>query len=527
MQRTYFSPNYVHIEDNDNRTSLNKTLKADFSSDYLVKSNARLWAKLSYRQIPEKFNSTAFSLFNNVAGDSILQDQVDLNRNINAQLKYTVKVNQTTAYLLSARVLADDVDQNYQTNSLLYQHIPVFRGTQNLNQLVNNTNFKLKLDFEGLKRYNTNFLYLNLGNELNHFNIKSNLFGEYNGNKQSIGGNFRNDNFFRLNQSYITGKYVYDKDPVKIQVQLKSTLQLLKNMGKDSKYLILEPSLAFSYKLSDIQLISLNYQYKNINPQPIEYYENSILTDLRSFNNGLTQFYNYNMHNLSMNYNFNDFANSYFTFNLGINGSYSSNGFLYTNLFANTLNYTRKEAYKGVKTITTNLNAKKFFPVLSMSVTANYAPTFLTYFSKAVNEINEYHTFNQTALLKINTGFNLPINFGLGAELQINTTKSRGEQVAQNKAYHYILEYRYKISDRIFNILSYNYYRMNHQKFNLIDAELQYNPTKGNFKYSIQGKNLANLKAFTNLNINEISASSYSSSILGRYVSFNISMSIK
>lgn len=527
LQRTYFSPNDIHIEDNDNRTSLNKTLKADFSSDYLVKRNARLWAKLSYRQIPEKFNSTAFSVFNNVAGDSILQDQIDLNRNINAQLKYTVKVNQTTAYLLSARILADDVDQNYQTSSLLYQHIPVFRGTQNLNQLVNNTNFKLKLDFEGLKRYNKNFLYLNMGNELNDFNIKSNLFGEYNGNKQSIGGDFINDNFFRLNQSYITGKYVYDKDPVKIQVQLKSTLQLLKNMGKDSTYLILEPSLAYSYKLSDIQQISLNYQYKNINPQPIEYYENSILTDLRSFKNGLTQFYNYNMHNLSVNYNFNDFANSYFTFNLGINGSYSPNGFLYTNLFANTLNYIRKEPYKGVKTITTNLNAKKFFPVLSMSVTANYAPTFLTYFSKAVNEINAYHAFNQTVLLKINTGFNLPINFGLGTELQINTTKSRGEQVAQNKAYHYILEYRYKISDRIFNILSYSYYRMNHQKFNLIDAEIQYNPVKGSFKYSIRGKNLANLKAFTNLNINEISASSYSSSILGRYVSLNISMSIK
>jgi len=526
-QFTYFPPGIIYIENNDYRTSLNKTLKADFGADYLVKSNARLWAKLSYRQIPEKFNCTAFSVFNNVAGDSILQDQVDLSKNINARLKYTVKLNQTTAYLFSARILADDVDQNYQTSSLLYQQIPVFNGTQNLNQLVNNTTFKLKLDFEGLKRYNTNFLYLNVGYELSHFNIKSNLFGEYNGNKQSIGDDFKNDNLFRLNQSYITGKYVYDKDPVKIQVQLKSTLQLLKNMRKDSTYLILEPGLAFSYKLSDIQLISLNYQYKNINPQPIEYYENSILTDLRSFNNGLTQFYNYNRHNLSVNYNFNDFANSYFTFNLGITGSYSHNGFLYTSLFANTLNYTRKEAYKGVKTITTNLNAKKFFPVLSLSVTANYAPSFLTYFSKAVNLINEYHTFNQTALLKINTGFNLPVNFGWGAELQINTTRSRGEQVAENRAYLFILEYRYKISDQIFNILSYNRYLMNRQNFNLIDAELQYNPIKGNFKYSIQGKNLANLKAFTNLNINEISASTYSSSILGRYVSLNVSMSIK
>jgi len=527
MRRTYFLPNDIHIEDNDDRTSLNKTLKADFSADYLVKSNARLWAKLSYRQIPEKFNSTAFSVFNNVAGDSILQDQFDLNRNINAQLKYTVKVNQTTAYLLSARILADDVNQNYQTSSQLYQHIPVFNGAQNLNQLVNNTNFKLKLDFEGLKRYNTNFLYLNIGNELNHFNIKSGLFGEYSGNKQTFGGDFINDNLFRLNQSYITGKYVYDKDPVKIQVQLKSTLQFLSNMGKDSPYVILEPSLNFSYKLSDIQQLSLGYNYKNVNPQPIEYYSQYILTDLRNFNSGLTNFYNYNTHGLGINYNLNDFANSYFNLNVSINGSFSKYGFLYTNFFENTLNYSRKQPFSGVKTLGSNFSVKKFIPLFSLSITANYMPSYSTYYGKVINVVSEYQAFNQNATLKINTGFNLPVNFGLGTELQLNSTRSAGRLIAENKAYKYTLEYRYKISDQIFNFSSYNVYRLNGQNFSLIDTELQYNPAKGHFKYSIQGKNLANLKAFTNLNINEISASSYSSSILGRYVSFNVSMSIK
>jgi hypothetical protein len=527
MQNIYFAQSSIYTEDNDSRISLNKTFKGNFSADYLVKSNARFWAKFTYKQVPERFNSSAFSIYNNIVGDSVSQNQADLNRNFNAQLKYTVKANQRTAYLLSVGVLADDINQNYRTSSQLYQNVPIFNGSQNLYQIVNNNNFKLKFDFEGLKRYNTSFLYLNVGNEINHFRINSNLSSEFQNNQVSIGDAFINDNLFELNQSYITGKYVYDNQPVKVLVQLKSTVQLLKNMGKDSTYLILEPSLSFSYKLADIQSISLNYNYKNSNPQPIEYYENYILTNLRSVNSGLNNFYNYNTHNLGVNYNLNDFANRYFNLNLAINGSYSQYGFLYTNFFLNTLNYAKKEPFKGVKTITANFSAKKFFPALSISFTGNYVPSFLTYYGKAINEVKEYHAFNQSASIKINTGFNLPINFGLGTELQFNSTRSEGEQIAENKAYKYTFEYRYKISDQIFNFSSYNRYIMNNQKFDLIDTELQYNPAKGSFKYSIQGKNLANLKAFTSLNISEVSSSSYSSSILGRYIMINVSMSIK
>ncbi|RBQ03795.1 hypothetical protein [Pedobacter miscanthi] len=527
MRSTYFGPNAIYTEDNDNRKSLNKTFKADFSVDYLVKNNARFWAKFSYKQVPERFNSIAYSVYNNLIGDSVLQNQADLNRNFNAQLKYTVKVNRTTAYLISARVLTDDVGQKYETGSALYQSIPMFNGTQNLLQTVNNNNFKLKLDFEGLKRSNTSFLYLNIGNEANDFTIKSDLLGRYQDNQIPIGNAYINDNVFKQNQTYVIGKYVYDNQPIKIQAQLKSSLLFLKNMGKDSTYMILEPSLSFSYKLSDIQQLSVGYNYKNINPQPIEYYGHYILTDLRNFNSGLTNFYNYNTHVLNINYNLNDFANSYFNLNIAINGSYSKYGFLYTNFFDNTLNYSRKEPFRGIKTMSSNFSAKKFFPLFSLSITANYTPSYSAYYGKVVDVVNEYHAFNQNALLKINTGFNLPINFGLGAELQFNSTRSKERQVAENKSYRYTIEYRYKISDQIFNFSSYNMYKMNGQNFNLIDTELQYNPAKGSFKYSIQGKNLANLKAFTNFNISEVSSSNYSSSILGRYIMLNVSMSIK
>lgn len=526
LRHTYFAPISIATQDNDSRNSLNKTLKADFSADYLVKKNARFWAKFTFKQEPKSFSSSAFSIFDNIAGDSVAQNQYDLSKRFNGQIKYTVKTNNTTAYLLSAKILADNVSQDYKTSSQLYQNIPLFNGAQSLFQKVNNQNFKLKLDFEGLKRFNKSFLYFNVGNEINHFKINSNLFKE-DQNQTSVGNDFINDNLFKINQTYAIGKYVFDHQPIKVLVQLKSTLQLLKNLGKDSSFVNLEPTLSFSYKLSEIQNLSLSYNYKNTNLQPIEYYENYVLTDIRNFNSGLVNFYNFNTHVLGLNYNFNDFSNSYFSFNASVNGSYSKNGFLYTNLFIDRLSYAKKEPFKGIKTLNANFNAKKFLPILSLSLTVNYAPTISTYYSKIGAEIKEFKSIGQSVIFKINTGFNLPVNFGIGSEFQTSKTKSKENLIAENMASNYTLEYRYKVTSKIFNISSLDMYHINGNKFSLIDTEIQYNPSKGVFKYSLQGKNLANVNQFSNLNINETSSSSYSSSILGRYILFNVSMSIK
>ncbi|WP_231463265.1 MULTISPECIES: hypothetical protein [unclassified Pedobacter] len=524
QQNLYFGPTIASTAANDSRSNLNKTFKADFNVDYLVKSNARLTSKFSYKQEPKYFNSTAFSTFNKIVGDSVLQYQYDTNKTFNGFLKYTVKQNKRSAYLFSAKILADDVNQNYYVNSNLYNTISIFNNSNRLLQEVKNINFKLKLDAEALKRYNSSFLYFNIGNELNRLNLNSNLLNE-NGN--SVGSNYVNSSLFNLNQTYFTSKYVYDNQTIKVTAQLKSTLQLLNNLGKDSTYIILEPVLSFAYKFNQVHNLFFSYGYRNTNPQPIEYYENYILTGIRNFNSGLSNFYNYNTHSMVINYGFNDFGNSYFNLNASINGSYSKYGFLYTNFFNNSLNYSEKQPYNGISTFGGNLNAKKFVPLLSLNVTATYAPSITNYYAQLGSGVSKCTSLNQALSFKINTGFNLPINFGASTEFVLSNTKREGNLIATNNMYKYALEYRYKISQRIFNTSSYNLYKINNQSFNVVDTEVQYNPQKGNFIYSLQGKNLANIKAFTNANISETSSSSYASTVMGRYVMLNVAMSIK
>jgi len=523
-ENNYFPPNSVYVENRDNRTSLNRVLNANLSTDYQVRKNSRLLMKFNYQQQPIKFSSSAFSIYNDKIGDSVLQNQNDISRLFNGLVKYTIKANKRTAYLFSAKISSDHVDQNYSVSSNLYSDISIFNGSNNLSQQVNNKNFNVKIDAEALKRYNKSFLYFNAGNEIIHFRVNSDLLDH---NQTSVGPDYSNDNLFKINNTYIATKYVYDNELIKFTAQWKSTLQSLKSMGKDSTNFIIEPSVAFVYNLNQIQNISLVYNYRNNNPQPIEYYQNYILTDIRSFNSGLSNFYNYNTHSLTFGYGYNDFSNSYFNLNVVANGSYSEYGFLYTNFFDNTLNYSEKQPYKGVKTFSININTKKFIPFLSSTLTINYAPSITNYYNQFGDGAKKYNALNQLLKAKVNTGFNLPYNFGLGVEFMQFKIKSEGDLITKSNAYKYTLDYRYKINPKFFNTLSYSVYRMNTQDFKLIDSEFQYNPLRGNFKYSIQGKNLLNLKAFTSLNVNEVSSSSYSSSILGRYIILIVSMSIK
>lgn len=520
----YFPPNAVTTENYDDRTILNKTLKADFGTDLLIKNHSRFLVKFTFKNEPKLFNSSAISIYNSIAGDSVIQNQHDNNKTLTGQLKYTVKANKSTAFLFSARFFTNNVSQNYQVKSELYKKITLFNGASTLVQDVNNQNFQVKIDAEALKKYNNNFLYFNFGNEITHFKINSSLSAE---NYVPIGPDYINNNLFKINQTYLNAKYVLDKQSVKITAQLKSSVQFLTNMGKDSTYFVIEPSINFSYKPNQVENIALSYNFRNNNPRPIEYYKGLILTDIRTFNSGLTNFYNYNTHSVSISYGYNDFLNSFLNLNVSMNGSYSQYGFLYTSFFDESINYAQKQPYKGIKTINTHINAKKFIPFLSLILSTNYSLSLSNYYTQLANSTAKYTALNHSLNSKLNTGFQLPVNFAAGIELLANRTISEGNTIAVNNSYKYTLEYRYKLSNRFFNVSSYNIYRMNNQNFNLADTELQYNPVKGIFRYSLQGKNLMNLQAFTSVNINEVSSSNYSSSIIGRYFLLSASMSIK
>lgn len=172
------------------------------------------------------------------------------------------------------------------------------------------------------------------------------------------------------------------------------------------------------------------------------------------------------------------------------------------------------------------INVKKFIPFLSTMLTGFYNIAQSTYFGQLVQEIKKYQSINQSFTIKLNTGFDLPINFGADFNVQTNRIKSEQIEIASAKALKATLGYQLKVGN-FYNGTSIYLYRMNSQNFNWIDSEIQYNPTKGSFKYRLIGKNLTDLRAFSNINVSEISTSNFSSSILGRYLLMSVSYSLR
>lgn len=458
-------------------------------------------------------------------GDSVLQQQKDMDNAFLGEIKYTLKANNRTAYLLSAKLSTNNLNQNYGVTSALYSTIPVFNGAAQLVQQVEIESTQGTFDFEALKKYGANYLYFNAGSQINRYKLKTNLVDA--NNSQSVGQQFENDSYFNNNNGYVLGKYVYDIKYFKMQTMLKATLQHLSVFNNDTTLLLYEPTVSFAYQTENqVQNISLTYHYKNNGQQPNDYYRNYILTDVRNVSVGLADFFNYNTHTSTLSYNYNDFTNSFLSLGTNISANYSEKGFLYNNTFVNTLNYTGKIPYRGMKTLSSAVNGKKFIPLLSTLLTGVYQINRSVYYGQLVDEIKKYSSVNHYASLKVNTGFNLPINFGVDFNIQTNKINSNGVDISSAKAFKTTLAYQLKVGN-FFNTSSIDLYRMNNRDFNFVDTEIQYNPPKGNFKYSLTGKNLTNLKAFSSLNFSQISTSKYSSSILGRYFLLSVSMSIK
>lgn len=144
-------PASVNIANRESLNNLKQLFSGNFDTDYLVRPNARLLSKFSFKQSPQEYNSSAYSAFNSVVGDSVFQRQKDVDNSFLGELKYTLKADTRTAYLLSARLLTNSVNQNYVAESNLYASVSMFNGAPELLQKVKVENSIATINFEALK----------------------------------------------------------------------------------------------------------------------------------------------------------------------------------------------------------------------------------------------------------------------------------------------------------------------------------------------------------------------------------------
>ena len=134
---------------------------------------------------------------------------------------------------------------------------------------------------------------------------------------------------------------------------------------------------------------------------------------------------------------------------------------------------------------------------------------------------------SQNFSLKGDTGFDFPVNFNLGFQYFKNTTNENRQTIAFNDSFKYSVISRIKISENILPLINFEWARVNQQNYRLLNAEIQVNPKTGKLKYSLEGKNLLNLKTFDNFFIDNAQSSRFSNQILGLFIAARIQFSFQ
>ncbi len=527
VNNNYFLPNDFSTKDQSNNNSRNQTIYGNGIGDYLLSSNSRLWTKFEYTYNPYRFASETFSSFNEQATDRINQKQQDFSRNLFAESKYTLKLNEGLALILGGQLIKERMEQDYRPGSLLFKSSSLFNNSSEIRQDANQRNDQFQMSSDILYRKNLHYLNLSIGYNYQQTKLNTDLFYQDTTSWTSLGESFRNDSPVKDSRFYANTKYTFDNNRLKLQAQLLTTRVNTFVFEKDSTFIVFQPQLGLKWQVKDIQTLSMSYKYRNIELNPFEYYKNLILTDFRSTSRGLTDFYNFGTHQVLLSYNYNDFIDKYLSVNLSSNTNISRQGFIFNSFFEEPFIISQKIAYRGLRSISGSLYIQKFFPFLSTNLSVNYTFSARNYFSVLAGQVLEFTGNTHQMIAKGDTGFDFPVNLNAEFQLLNDATFSKTSSIASNSSYKYSIQARWQFKPTILSLTSLDWYQINKQQYRLLNTEIQINPKKGAFKYSIEGKNLLNLKSLDTFFISDVSSSRLSSSILGRYVLFNINFSIK
>jgi hypothetical protein len=521
----FYTADTIRTTDQENRKSNSKNYQLEWSADQRLNTHSRLTASFSYTSKPERYLSDDLSSFNNNSQDVVNQDQDDSWKNFNGQLKYVWKLDATTAMVATAKAGTEQLKQSYQAISALYSGIPVFEGAGKLLQQASTRLNTGQLDLQGLKRSGYNYFYLNMGLNLQRNEISSALFAGEGPAPQMLNDGFQNNDHTATSEAYLAGKYTFDNKVIRLQALLKGSFSHMEVYGRDSSFIYLQPELTLAAKLNESQNVTVLYNMENTTAGNLDYYRNKILTDVRNVNSGLNQLYYFNTHNFQVAYNNNTFANDYFSFRISGKASYSPFGFLTTNFFDNTLYYSQRSLYKGIRSFAGNTVLQKFIPVISTNVTLELGVSKNSYYAAVEQQVNPYSAINKSFDLNASTGFKLPVNFSAQFRYLRNVIFLLDNKINQTESYKYSAVSRAKVGNFV-HVLSCDLYKLSGNNYTIMNTELLYQPGKSRIKYGISANNIFNVKYFVNNYVSNVSESTSSTSLLGRYMMLNITLSI-
>ena len=148
----YFEPNNIVTQDISNENKLAKNLEAEVNLDYLINTKSRILSSIKFHNKPQNYQSRSLSIFDNINQDSVFQQFNTAYKYLFSDIKYTLKLSNNSALLVSSKYLNQDVDLGYLPTSSIYVANPIFNGSNQLKQDVNQNYSIYNFNINGLKR---------------------------------------------------------------------------------------------------------------------------------------------------------------------------------------------------------------------------------------------------------------------------------------------------------------------------------------------------------------------------------------
>lgn len=529
--RSFFQNSLERFQvSNSNFTNVESNSWKDLANNLFAK------IELNYDLNPkQQLNiSSSVGISNRNKGNSLIFNDEETTENlfsenyrIDQKVSFTSKINERKIIIFNGRFVNSFSPQDYKLDNFLFSDL--FLNVQNPSSIQQMNNIEKELiggEIIFLNRLKNKDLFeFHLGNKYTGNRLNSTfLILDSLDIEIDRPLTFQNDLNYFGNDLYLKSKY--EKKFKTFSIISKVEFHFLENrvLGRDDNndqsVFYINPSIAFSWKLSKKQNFIGSYSFSTKNADVIDIYENYALTGFRMFSSGTGEFNQLNSSNVIFNHQYGSWGDNFF-----INSSlfynkdhdfFSSNLIVDQNFVLSEKILFQNRSMLGINSAIDNYIAKISS---NLKLKLNYSD--IQYFNIVNSLSRRVNAKNYSYGFDLRSSFSGKFNYHFGSNWMSSVVSANTTFNFTNNISFIDLLYKYNQKSNL-GIQIERYYfgsiENNSKGYYFFDLDWRYTVIPNKLNLTLSGKNLLNNKNFSSVSVTDISFAINQYQLLPRYL---------
>lgn len=469
------------------------------------------------------FNDRSNLIFNQSETTENLQHQNTL---FDQKISYSNKFKERKVFLLTGRFIDEKTPQRYHLNQFFFQELfPSFENIDRVEQQSTN-----QMQFAGLnthlldRRVKGHLLEFQLGSEFRKDKLLTTLsFLKGNAVRETPKG-YQNRTSYQVHDLYLKGKYrlKISRFGVVWKLHIHQLFNRLQNNGvsKSQNPFFVNPSMGFDWKINSKNKIISSYSYNTTNAEVTDVYSDFLLTGFRTFSKGTGTFRQLDASSFVSSYQLGNWSDRFFASTFVIyrknHDFFSTNRRLQQNVIQ-----SNKLLIKDRKFLSVSSSLDYYFRLIASNLKLNLGHS-TTEFKNSVNnsDLRWIRSSTYKYGFEMRSGFSGIFNYHIGSEWSVSEMATTATSSFTNTMSFLDVSLVFsKVFD--FQLQSERYHfgnLQNNRAYYFMDANARYQLIEDQLTLGLSGRNLLNVRAFTNFSISDIGTSTTEYRLLERIV---------